>query len=108
MRDSGFKMSYSWDDLRPVHPLFVTSIVFQMLGAVAGLVLRAGSGWFESLWLGGALATFPGFVVGLPVRAYLRPGSIAQHRSIVVFLGAVALFLFVIALTFPRASSGAA
>ena len=36
MSDSGFKMSYSWEDLRPIHPLFVTTLVFQALGAAVG------------------------------------------------------------------------
>ena len=108
MSNSGFKMSYSWEDLRPIHPLFVTSLVSQALGAVAGLVLKVGPSWFESVWLGGALATFPGFLVGIPVQFHLRPGSLASHKSMVIFLGAIALFLFIIALTFPRAASGAA
>ena len=107
MSDSGFKMSYSWEDLRPIHPLFVTTLVFQALGAAVGFFLQLGPTWFESVWLGGALATFPGFLVGIPVQSYFRPGSLALHKSMVIFLGAIALFLLIIALTFPRAASGA-
>lgn len=107
MSDSAFKMSYSWEDLRPIHPLFVTTLVFQALGAAVGFLLQVGPSWFESVWLGGALATFPGFLVGMPVQAYFRPGSLALHKSMVIFLGAIALFLLVIALAFSRAASGA-
>lgn len=107
MSNSAFKMSYSWEDLRPIHPLFVTSLIFQALGVVAGFLLQVGPSWFESVWLGGALATFPGFMVGIPVQARLRPGSLSLHKPMVIFLGAIALFLFAIAVTFPRVASGA-
>lgn len=107
MSNPGFKMSYSWEDLRPIHPLFVTTLVFQAIGAAVGFLLQAGPSWFESAWLGGALATFPGFLAGIPVQSYFRPGSLALHKGMVIFLGAIALFLLVIALTFLQAASRA-
>jgi hypothetical protein len=107
MSNPSFKMSSSWEDLRPIHPLFVTLVSFQVLGAIAGFLLQAGPSWFESAWLGGALATFPGFLAGIPVQARLRPGSLALHKSTVIFLGAMALVMSVVAVTSPWASSGA-
>lgn len=100
--DSGFKLNYSWEDLRPVHPLFITVLITQLAGAVVSLLLQGIASWFETAWLGGALATFPGYLIGLVVQRYIRPGSIALHRSMVIFMGAISLFLFVVALISPR------
>ena len=108
MSNLGFRSSYTWEDLRPVHPLFVTAIIFQAVGAIVGLVMQAVPGWFESIWIGGAMATFPGYLVGIPVQACLRPGSITRNKSIVLFMGAVALFFFVSAFAFLRAALRAA
>jgi len=102
MRDSGFKLSYSWEELRPVRPLFVTVLIAQAIGAAANLFLQGLVNWHDTAWLGGALATFPGFVIGLLVQGHTRPGSIASHRSMVALMGVIALFLFIAALTFPR------
>ena len=102
MSNPGFKLNYSWEDLRPVRPLFVTVIVFQTAGSVISLLMQGFGNWFDTAWFGGAFATFPGFLVGLLVQAYVRPGSLVLHRSAVIFLGAIALMLFIAALTFPR------
>jgi len=104
MDDSGFKLNYSWEDLRPVHPLFITVLIAQFAGAAASLVLHGVASWYETAWIGGALTTFPGYLIGLLVQRTARPGSIVLHRSMVIFIGVIALFLFVVALTFPRAS----
>ena len=104
MSDSGFKLRYSWEDLRPVHPLVFTVLIAEVLGAIANLVSWGTSNWVEAVWFGGALATFPGFLVGLFLQSRARPGSISVHRPMVVFIGAITLLLFVAGLTFPRAA----
>jgi hypothetical protein len=101
MTDPGFKLSYTWDDLRPVHPLFVTVLIGEALGALSGLWLKGIGDWYEAIWAGAALATLPGFLVGLFIQHRLRPGSIGANRSLVIYLGAVILLLFVCGLTFP-------
>ncbi len=104
MDDSGFKLNYFWEDLRPVHPLFITVLIAQFLGAAASLLLQGVTSWFETAWFGSALATFPGYLIGLLVQSGARPGSISLNRSMVIFMGVIALFLFVAALTSPRAT----
>ena len=101
MDNSGFKLNYSWEDLRPVHPLFITVLIAQLAGAIASLLLQGVSSWYEAAWFGGALATLPGYFIGLIVQRHTRPGSIVLHHSMVIFMGVIALLLFVAALTFP-------
>jgi len=105
MDDTGFKLNYTWEDLKPIRPLFVAVLVAQGMGAAASLSARGLTDWYEAAWFGGALATLPGYFVGLLVQQRVRPGSITSNRSTVLTLGAIALLLFVAALTFPQAAS---
>jgi hypothetical protein len=105
---SGLKLEYSWEDLRPVHPLFITTLIAQALGAALSLYMLGLANWFDTAWQGGALATFPGFLLGLAVQSHLRPGSISENRSIVLFMGLIALGLLAVALFMPPIHGSAA
>ena len=104
MSDSGLKLNYSWEDLKPVRPLFVTVLIAQAIGAALSLSAQGFSDWYQTAWFGGALATFPGYLVGLFVQRHTRPGSITSNRPAVLFLGVISLILFIAALTFPKSS----
>ena len=101
MRESPFGFSYSWDDLQPVRPLCVTVLVAQFLGAVVGLAVGYFPGWFENLWIGGAVATFPGFLLGLPIQRRARPEAIEENQVMVRRMGLVAVILTVAGATMP-------
>jgi len=101
MKESPFGFEYSWDDLQPVRPLFVTVLVIQVVGALIGLSIGYFPGWFENLWIGGAIATFPGFLVGMPIQTHLRPAAIAENRVMVRRMGLVALLLTLAGFTMP-------
>lgn len=101
MKESPFGFSYSWEDLRPVHPLFITVLGAQVLGAALGLIAEHFPATFDNLWFGGAIATFPGFLVGLPIQKRIRPESIAENRVMVRRMGLVALILTVGGVTMP-------
>ena len=58
-------------------------------------------GWFENFWIGGALATFPGFLLGLPIQRRLRPEAIDENRVMVRRIGMVALILTLAGATMP-------
>ena len=84
-----------------MHPLFIAVLVAQVLGAALGLIVEQFPATFENLWFGGAIATFPGFLVGLPVQRQIRPESIAENRVMVRRVGLVALILTVGGVTMP-------
>ena len=98
MRESRFGFEYSWADLKPVRALVVTSGIAQAAGALAGFALLRDMGWFESIWFGAAMATFPGFVIGAFIQAAVEPGSLAENKIMVRRLGSIAAFLGAIAL----------
>jgi len=106
MKESPFGFEYSWEDLQPVRALFVTSLVAQFLGAAAGLLLAVFPSRFECVWAGGALATFPGFLIGLALQAYLRPGSIGANVVMVRRLGLIALVLSLAVFVVPLGTRG--
>ena len=101
MAQSGYSFEYSWEDLKPVRPLFVTMLVAQGLGLLAGLMFYDGRSWVEGAWLGGAFATFLGYLLGLWVQAVMMPGSLGRNRVMVRHLGLGATIFGIFALVFP-------
>jgi len=73
----------------------------QVLGAACGLATEHFSAAFDNVWFGGAIATFPGFLAGLPIQTRVRPGSIAENRIMIRRMGMVALILTVAGATMP-------
>lgn len=82
MKESQFGFEYSWSDTKPIRILVVTMLIIQLSGAGTGLWISRYPSWFENLWAGTALATFPGFLLGLILQRYFRPGSIKQNGVI--------------------------
>lgn len=101
------RIEYSWEDLRPIHPLWYTVLAAQVIGAIFNLLVKGTANWFDVVWQGAAVATFFGFLAGLVVQSQLRPGTISENQSMVVFIGALA-FVFLLAGLFMPLTGGAA
>jgi hypothetical protein len=54
MAQPDYDFEYSWEDLKPVRPLFVTMLVAQGLGLLAGLLFGRDGGWVERAFVWGA------------------------------------------------------
>ena len=101
MKESQLGFEYSWSDVQPVRALVVTITAAQIGGAILGLLFASRSSWILNLWFGGAVATFPAFLVGLYLQAHIRPGSIAQNHIMVRRIGLIALLLSIVAVFMP-------
>jgi hypothetical protein len=101
MSNQPFKLSYTWEELRPIRPLYLTTLAIQFVGAGISLSIFGFDRFFEAFWLGGAMATLPGFLAGLPVQLFLRPGSLTEQRQMVALLGFISVVLTVAAVFFP-------
>jgi hypothetical protein len=81
-------------------------VTVEIVGGAIGLYAKPFPDWFLSLWVGGALAAFPGFVLGLFWHRSVVGGSIGSFRPIILFYG---LFAFVLtAVAWPMATLQAA
>jgi hypothetical protein len=101
MKESQFGFEYSWADLQPVRALAITVLAAQVVGGAIGVVFAHQASWFLKLWFGGALATFPAFLVGLAIQSRLRPGSIGENKVMVRRMGLIALVLSLVAIFMP-------
>ena len=101
MKESQFGFEYTWSDLKPVRWLAVIVVAAQVVGLAVGLAFPRFPNWFQSMWFGGALATFPAFLMGLFVQARQQPGSISANAVMVRRLGLIAALLSVFALAMP-------
>jgi hypothetical protein len=101
MRDNQFGFEYSWADLQPIRLLVIVVISFQVAGSVVGLWVAHFSEWFSDLWAGGAIATFPGFLLGFIAQRLRDPSSISGNRVMVRRLGLIALVISLSVLVMP-------
>lgn len=87
------------DDLQPLWPLSITLFVAQVAGV--GLCWWIGKypSWLDNVWVGGALASFPGYLLGLGVQRRFGPEGMREQRTMVRRLGAAALLLSVAVLS---------
>lgn len=100
MAQPDYDFEYSWEDLKPVRPLFVTVLVAQTLGIVAGVFFGHDGLWAERAFVWGGLATFFGYLLGLWVQAVTIPGSLARSHVLVQHLGLVSAFFGIFGLLF--------
>lgn len=98
MKESQFGFKYSWTDLKPIRALTVSVAVGQILGAVIGWATLNFSDWFLCVWVGGATATLPSFIVGAFIQSRMRPGSLTENSVMVRRFGLIALLFFIVAL----------
>ena len=85
----------TWEDMKPVRALYVTVLVAQCVGGAIGAWAAFFPSLLENIWAGIAVASLPGFLAGLPIQAYLQPGSIGENRRMVCFMGMAALVMTV-------------
>ena len=101
MKESQFGFKYSWADLQPVRALTLAVLGAQFVGCLMGLAYPKFPKWFESMWFGAAICTFPVFLVGMVVQVRLRPGSIGENQVMVRRLGLISLGLSAFAVAMP-------
>ena len=107
MRENAFGFEYSWADLQPVRALAVTALITQVIGAIAGVAALPYPDMFLRLWVGGAAATLPGYLLGLAIQRHLKPISLSENRVMVRRMGLVAGILSLSAFVVPVVASHA-
>lgn len=80
----------------------------QCVGVGVSLYVGHYPTWFENLWFGGALATFPGYLIGLAVQHYFKPNSLIVCRALVRRMGLVSAVLSLAAFVVPLGALNAA
>jgi hypothetical protein len=93
MKEFQFGFEYSWSDLQPIRPLVVTMFAAQVLGALLGLWAAVYPSWFANVYGGGALITFPSFLLGLLVQSQVDRTRMREHPVMVRRVGLIALVL---------------
>lgn len=94
----------SFGDLKRVWRIVLAVIVCQELGGVIGLLIHFHHSGFSNYWIGGALATPLGFVVGLCWQVGRAERRAATPIGLTLFLGFLAAFVggFALVVVFPR------
>jgi hypothetical protein len=86
---------------QPLRALSVVIAAAQCVGAGLSIWVGHYPSWFENLWFGGALATFPGYLVGVAVQRHLNPNSLVVCRPLIRRMGLVSAVLSLAAFVVP-------
>ena len=101
-----FRDPLSYRSLWAIRWAVGTTIGADLILGALGLAVFSYPQPFVNFWIGGALATVPGYAVGLGIQRIRDPEALQAHRATVWILGAMSVVLFVIglklALGFPR------
>ena len=66
----------------------------QILFGLIGIFVFSEAVPFQRFWLGGALASFPGYVFGVVLQYRVAPAQMAEHKFTVWLTGLITLLLF--------------
>lgn len=103
MIGSPFGFHYRWQDIQPIRPLVLTVAAAQLGGAVLGYLALAGAlTAFDRVWIGGAAATLPGYLIGCAVQYLAAPRPWTEHRLMIQRLGMLAILFSALALCVYR------
>jgi hypothetical protein len=108
MKDNESGVDYGLGEFQPLRALSVVIAVAQCVGVGVSLLVGYFPSWFENIWFGGALATFPGYLIGLAVQRYLKPNSLIVCRALVRRMGLVSAVLSLAAFVVPLGALNAA
>jgi hypothetical protein len=99
-------LEFNRGEFRPLRALSLVIAAAQCVGAGMSLWVGHYPGWFENLWFGGALATFPGYLIGLAVQRQVSPNSLVVCRTLIKRMALVSIVLSLSALVVPLGAFG--
>ena len=108
MREHSSGFEHERGEFQPLRALSLVIAASQCVGAGVSLWVGHYPGWFENLWFGGALATLPGYLVGLAVQRHVSPNSMVLCRTLIKRMGLVSVVLTLSALAVPLGAFGTA
>lgn len=101
MKANGSGFDRDGGQFQPLRALSLVIAAAQCVGAGVSLWVGHYPSWFENLWFGGALVTFPGYLIGLAVQRHLNPNSLIVCRPLIRRMGLVSAVLTLAAFVVP-------
>jgi len=90
-----------WELIKPIWRILVATILIQLVGGLTGLIFGKYGHPFIDFWFGGAVLTFPGFIVGSLWYKSVSTESIKDNLFAFSFIGLICLSLTTFAFLIP-------
>ena len=92
-----------WEFIRPIWKILVVILIVQIIGGAIGKASNIYSDLFMSIWIGGAVSSFPGFLLGFVWQFNTDRASFKNRDTLYITLviDVMALVMTAIALFFP-------
>lgn len=90
-----------WMLIKPIWRILLATAVIQIAGGIIGIISSKYGHPFVDFWYGGAISTFPGFVIGSIWHHYTSPEKLINNKLTFLFIGAICLCLMISAFFMP-------
>ena len=90
-----------WEHIKPIWRILLAAIVVQLAGGVISIISSKYGHPFIDFWYGGAISTFPGFIIGSFWHHHSSPEKLKYHKFAFFFIGAICLCLMIFAFFMP-------
>ena len=90
-----------WEFVKPVWRIMLVTLIAQLAGGVALIVIGKYGHPLVDFWFGGAVSTFPGFILGTVWHGYSAKEEIKNNLLAIGFIGILALMLTLAAFFVP-------
>jgi F0F1-type ATP synthase assembly protein I len=90
-----------WELIKPIWRVLLLAFVVQLCGGIAGVLMMKFGHPFIDFWYGGAMATFPGFILGALWSHFADAQSLKSNIFAIAFVGAICISLTIAAFLMP-------
>ena len=90
-----------WNLAKPIWRILLLALAIQLIGGAISLLNSPYGHPFLDFWYGGALSTFPGFLIGTIWHQYAAPSKISNHKFAFCFFGPICFCLLLAVIFFP-------
>ncbi len=88
-----YSLKEQWEFVKPIWRVLLIALLAQLAGGLALIIIAKYEHVFLDFWFGGAISTFPGFILGLLWQVSSSNETIKNNLLVIVFVGVLCFSL---------------
>ena len=95
-----YTLREQWQIIKPVWRILVIILIIQIVGGITAVSDNIYGHIVVDFWFGGAVSTFPGFLIGLVWHKF-SVKDLSKDSGVILFVGLICLILTIAAFVMP-------
>jgi len=88
-----YTLKEQWEFVKPIWRIMLAVLLVQLVAGLTSIVIGRYEHPFLDFWFGGAVSTFPGFILGLLWQTYSSKETIKNNLLAIGFIGSLCLIV---------------